>query len=65
VTLSADNPLFTGSGILHEYELVRSAFGLSDDEMAGIARTSINASGMPAEGKTAALDEITRWLESS
>jgi hypothetical protein len=30
-----------------------------------VARTSINASGMPAEGKIAALDEITRWLESS
>lgn len=64
VSLNADNPLLTGNGLLDEYELVRATFHLSDEEMAGIARTSITASGMPDNAKAAALRGIETWLRS-
>lgn len=63
VSLNADNPLFTGRGLLHEYELIRATLGLSDEEMAGIARTSIVASGMHETDKTSALQNIATWLD--
>ena len=62
VSLNADNPLLTGSGLLDEYELARHTFGLSDQQLAGIARTSISASAMGASDRTTALHGIDRWL---
>lgn len=64
LTLNADNPLFTDAGLLDEYELIRAKLGLSDYEMASIARTSITASGMPINAQTVALGDIDAWLES-
>ena len=61
VSLNADDPLFFGSGILDEYELARHTFGLDDAALAGIAASSIRASGAPESLKVSALAEIDRW----
>jgi adenosine deaminase len=62
VSLNADDPLFFGSGVLAEYELARSDFGLDDTTLARIAASSIRASGAPASLKETALAGIDRWL---
>jgi adenosine deaminase len=62
VTLNADDPLFFNSGVLAEYELARTSFGLDDTALAAIARTSIQSSGAPEHLKSAALAGIDRWL---
>jgi adenosine deaminase len=62
-SLNADDPLFFGGvGLLQEYELARAQFGLSDEQLAGIARASIDASGAPAELKGRANAGIDAWL---
>lgn len=60
-TINADDPLLFGPGIADEYALARSQLGLSDDQLAAIARTSIEASAAPGETKRAALERITAW----
>jgi adenosine deaminase len=62
VTLNTDDPLLFGPGLLDEYTSVRDAFGWDDEVMAGIARTSISASGAPAALKASALADIDAWL---
>jgi adenosine deaminase len=63
LSLNADDPLFFGSGLLGEYEVARSVFGLDDASLAHIARCSIRASGAPDSLKARALANIDRWLE--
>ncbi|HVM65594.1 MAG TPA: adenosine deaminase [Acidimicrobiales bacterium] len=65
-SLNADDPLFFGGvGLLQEYELARDEFGLSDEQLAGIARSSIDASGAPQELKASANTGIDDWLASA
>jgi adenosine deaminase len=64
VSLNADDPTFFGSGLLQEYELARSVFGLDDGALANIAATSIRASGAPEALKTHAQQQIQRWLSA-
>jgi adenosine deaminase len=61
-SLNGDDPLFFGASLLDEYELCRSRLGLSDEQLAGIARASIGASGAPAALKTSAGAGIDAWL---
>ena len=63
-TLNADDPLFSVSGVGDEYVVVRDYFGLSDEEMAGIARTSVVASHAGAATKQRMLGRIDAWLSS-
>ena len=65
VSLNADDPLFFGSGLLEEYELARSTFGLDDAALARIAASSIRASGAPDWLKESAFADIDRWLTST
>ena len=62
VSLNADDPLFFGSGMLAEYELARTHFGMDDTTLAHIARCSIYASGAPDSLKSTAVADIDRWL---
>jgi len=64
-SLNADDPLFFGADLLQEYELCRSRLGLSDEQLAGIARSSIESSGAPAELKTRASAGIREWLSGT
>ena len=60
-SLNADDPLLFGPGILAEYELCRDRLGIDDDQLAGIARCSIEASGAPASLQAAALARVEEW----
>jgi adenosine deaminase len=64
VSLNADNPAMFGCSIASEYETCRSAMMLTDEQLAGIARTSIRASAAPAATAASALADIDAWLAS-
>jgi adenosine deaminase len=61
-TLNDDDALFFGSRVGNEYEVIQSTFGLSDTELAEIARTSIEASSAPPSTKGRIASEIDGWL---
>jgi adenosine deaminase len=61
-SLNADDPLFFGSNLLDEYELSREELGLSDKQLAEIAKASIESSAAPTALKTSACDGVTTWL---
>jgi adenosine deaminase len=61
-TINDDDALFFGSRIGNEYEVVRDVFGLSDHELAEIARTSVDASFAPDAVKMRMSREIDAWL---
>ena len=61
-SINADDPLQFGPGLLDEYLLCREQLGFDDATLAGCARSSIRASGAPADLKSAALAAIDAWL---
>lgn len=64
VTINTDDQTFFGALLCDEYKLVRDTFGLSDYELAGMARVSALASGAPEATKQRILKGIDAWLES-
>lgn len=61
-SLGADDPLMFGAGLLDEYRTARTELGLSDHQLAAIARTSIDTSDAPAALISAATARIDDWL---
>lgn len=61
-SLNADDPLFFGAGLLDEYVVARERIGLSDEQLAGVARSSIECSGAGPAEKARALAGIDAWL---
>lgn len=64
-TLNGDDPLLFGPGVLGEYELARDSLGLSDEQLAALARTSIEASGAPPALIATGVTGVDAWLSSS
>jgi adenosine deaminase len=64
VTINTDDQAFFGAMMCDEFKLVRDTFGLSDYELAGMARVSALASGAPEATKQRILRGIDEWLES-
>ena len=64
-TLNADDPLFSVNGVGDEYVVVRDTFGLSDSEIAAIARTSATASNASPATKARIMDGIDAWLSAA
>lgn len=62
VTLGSDDQLFFGSQVAAEYAIARATWGLTDGELADIARTSARASGAPEGLKAEIADGIAAWL---
>jgi len=62
VALGADDPLLFGSRLTGQYAAMRAAHGLTDAELARLARMSIEASCAPEELKRRATGEVTAWL---
>jgi adenosine deaminase len=62
-SLNTDDSLLFDTNLLHEYELARSQLDLTDEQLATIASSSINASAAPPELKTTTLTAITTWLQ--
>ncbi|MEV0638366.1 adenosine deaminase [Streptomyces sp. NPDC050619] len=61
-TLAADDSLLFGSGLLDEYASARTVLGLSDDALAQVARSSLEASGAPEETVRAGVAGVATWL---
>jgi adenosine deaminase len=61
-TLGADDPLLFGTGLLGEYEIARSHLGMTDQQLAAIARTSITTSDAPPELIVHAAQRVDEWL---
>jgi adenosine deaminase len=63
ITLGSDDPLLFGAHVTDQYRIGRTTLGLSDAELATIARHSVRASAAPPEVKRHLEDGITGWLE--
>jgi adenosine deaminase len=61
-SLGADDPLMFGAGLADEYQTARDTFGLSDAQLADIARTSLETGDAPAELVRSATAGIDAWL---
>jgi len=64
VALGADDPLLFGRRLNAQYQLARQAHGLSDGELAELARMSVRGSAAPAQIKARQLAGIDAWLAS-
>lgn len=63
-SINADDPIQFGPNVGEEYELARTRLGLSDEQLAGCARSSLTASGAPDDVKARGLAGIDAWLAS-
>lgn len=63
VTLGSDDPLLFGADVTHQYRIARDRMGLSDDELAAIARHSVTASAAPPEIARELLRGIDDWIQ--
>ncbi|HMM97207.1 adenosine deaminase [Phycicoccus sp.] len=62
VALGADDPLIFGTRLVDQYEVARTVHGLTDAELAGLARASLAASRAPTDVRAAAEADIDAWL---
>jgi adenosine deaminase len=62
VALGADDPLLFGSRLNAQYEIARHVHGMSDAEIAELARISVRASAAPAGTAARLLAGIDAWL---
>lgn len=61
-SLGADDPLMFGVGVADEYRTARDRLGLTDRQLADIARTSVETADAPADLVAAARTGIDAWL---
>ena len=64
IALGADDPLLFGSRLSAQYDIARTAHGLSDVELAELARGSVRGSRAPEPARAQMLTDIDRWLAS-
>jgi adenosine deaminase len=62
VALGADDPLLFGPRLAAQYELARQVHGLTDGEVAELARMSVLGSAAPTEVQDKLLAGISDWL---
>ena len=62
IALAADDPLLFRSRLVAQYEVARDVFGLSDEALASLARSSIDASLASPSRKAAWQADIDAWL---
>ena len=60
--LGSDDPLLFGPSLLDEFVLCREDMGLSDTQLASLARTSFAYSGAPQQVKEAGITAVDAWL---
>jgi adenosine deaminase len=61
-SINADDPILFGPGVLAEYEVARTILGLSDEQLAACALSSIECSGASDGLKARVSVEIAAWL---
>jgi adenosine deaminase len=64
VALGADDPLLFGSRLVEQYRLARDVHGLSDGQLAELARMSVNGSAAPGHIRARLLAAIDDWLSA-
>jgi adenosine deaminase len=64
VALGADDPLLFGPRLNAQYELARNVHGMSDQQLAELARMSVRACSAPVSVKSRLLAGIDAWLRS-
>ena len=64
VALGADDPLLFGRRLAAQYQLARQVHGMSDAELAELARMSVRGSVAPSEVRARQLAGIDAWLSS-
>ncbi|WP_211239833.1 adenosine deaminase family protein [Jiangella gansuensis] len=64
VTIGSDDPLLFGVGLAGQYALCRDLLGLSNTELAALARCGIAASGAPGDVKRRLLAGVDAWSAS-
>lgn len=64
IALGADDPLLFGSRLSAQYATMRAAHDLDDAALAGLARSSIEASAAPDEAKLRWRGQIEAWLDT-
>jgi len=62
IALGADDPLLFGSRLNAQYDTARTVHGLSDVELAELARGSVRGSRAPTPARSQILADIDRWL---
>jgi adenosine deaminase len=62
IALGADDPLLFGSRLNAQYETARAVHGLSDEELAELARGSVRGSRAPSPARNKMLADIDAWL---
>jgi len=62
VALGADDPLLFRSGLLAQYEAVRDSAGLTDDDLADLARCAVRGSTAPPDVRARLEAGIDAWL---
>lgn len=63
IALGADDPLLFGSRLLGQYAAMRAAHGLTDEQLASLARMSVAASCAPESLQQSLTREIDQWLD--
>jgi len=64
IALGADDPLLFGSRLAAQYSTMRAAHDLSDDQLAGLARSSIVSSRADDTTKAGLLAAVDRWCDT-
>lgn len=62
IALGADDPLLFGSRLNDQYETARAVHGLSDGQLAELARGSVHGSRAPSPARSQMLAQIDSWL---
>ena len=62
IALGADDPLLFGSRLSAQYDIARTSHGLSDVELAELARGSVRGSRAPEAERKRMLADIDGWL---
>lgn len=63
VALASDDPLLFGTGLAGQYAICRDVLGLSDPDLAELARHGVRASAAPDVTRARLLGDIDAWLE--
>ena len=61
-SINGDDPLLFGPGLLEEYETARGALGLSDEQLASVAVSSLEGAAAPADFVSAQVARVHEWL---
>ncbi len=65
VALGADDPLLFGPRLVAQYEIARDTHGMSDAQLAELARMSVRGSAAPDQLRRDTLAGIDAWLAAS